>query len=67
MGLAESCGYVPVNPADVVAWLVGPNFSGFRAVTRRQSTMVSLEQSIEPTSHTDFEAAENLRGGGAVY
>jgi hypothetical protein len=66
MGLAEPCGHVPIDPANVVSWLVGANFSGFRTVTWRQSTMVALEESVEPTSHTDFKAAENLRGGGSI-
>ena len=66
MGLAESCGHVPIDPTDVVAWLVGTNFSGLRTVTRSQSAMVALKESVESTSHTDFKAAENLRGGGSV-
>lgn len=67
MGLAEPCGHVPIDPANVVAWLVGANFSGFRTVPRRQPTMVALEESVESTSHTDFKAAKYLRGGGSIY
>ena len=67
MGLTESCGHVPIDPANVVAWLVGANFSRFGTVPWRQPTMVTLEESVEPTSHTDFKAAENLRGGGSIY
>jgi hypothetical protein len=67
MGLAESCGHVPIDAADVVAWLVGTNFSGFRTVSRCEAAVVTLEESVEPTSHTDFKAAENLRGGGSIY
>ena len=67
MGLAESCGHVPIDAADVVAWLVGTNFSGFRTVPRREAAVVALEESIEPTSHTDFKATQNLCGGRSIY
>jgi hypothetical protein len=29
--------------------------------------MVALKESVESTSHTDFKAAENLRGGSSIY
>jgi hypothetical protein len=67
MGFAESCGHVPIDPTDVVAWLIGTNFSGFRTVTRSQSAMVTLEESVESTSHTDFKATQNLCGGRSIY
>jgi hypothetical protein len=66
MGVAQACSDVPIDAADIVAGLIGPNLAWFGTMSRSQTTVISLKQSIETTSHADFKTAENFRRRGSV-
>jgi hypothetical protein len=66
MGLAESGGDVPIDATNVVTRLIGTNFARLGTVSGGEPAMVALQESVESAGDSDFESAEDFRGGGSV-
>jgi len=66
MGLAESGGHIPIDTTNVITRLIGANLARLGTVPGGEPAMVALQESVETAGDSDFESAEDFRGGGSV-
>ena len=66
VGARRAGGDVPVDVADVVARLVHAGLTGLGAVTRHETTMVAVQDAVEPARDVDLESTQHAGGRGAT-